>query len=46
LHSYGVDAAGSIEWPEGFMDASINESERLMEVMYKRRGKADGEVTE
>lgn len=47
LHPFGVDAAtGRIEWPKGFMDASINESQRLMDVMYGRNRNRDGEETE
>jgi hypothetical protein len=42
LRQFGVDALGRIEWPEGFMDASINEAERLMEVMYGSRRQPPG----
>jgi energy-coupling factor transporter ATP-binding protein EcfA2 len=37
LQQFGVDSGGRIEWPEGFMDASINESQRMMDVMYGYR---------
>jgi hypothetical protein len=46
LRQFGVDAAGRIEWPEGFMDASINESQRMMHVMYGRRRAASEEEEE
>lgn len=36
LQPFGVNDDGRITWPEGFMDASINESQRLMDVMYGR----------
>jgi energy-coupling factor transporter ATP-binding protein EcfA2 len=37
LKPFGVDDGGRIVWPPGFMDESIAESERLMNVMYGRR---------
>ena len=46
LTPYGVDARGQIVWPEGFMDESIKESQRLMDVMYGRRRAAQGEGEE
>ena len=46
LTPYGVDARGQIVWPEGFMDESIKESQRLMDVMYGRRRAARGEGEE
>jgi|GEM_PF-4177908 len=42
VEPYGVDANGRIRWPEGFMDESIAESDRLLEVMYAMRKRRDG----
>ena len=37
-----VDRAGRISnWPEGFMDADIHESSRLMDAMYGALGRSD-----
>jgi len=46
LHQFGVDSSGRIEWPDGFMDASINESQRMMDVMYGRRSSPHTEGNE
>lgn len=46
LSSYGVDDRGQIIWPQGFMDESIRESQRLMDVMYVHRDTAAGEEEE
>ncbi len=46
LIPYGVDDRGGIVWPEGFMDESIKESQRLMEVMYGRRRASQGKGEE
>jgi hypothetical protein len=46
LAPYGINVDGSIKWPEGFMDESIRESQRLMDVMYGRRPAPEGEGDE
>jgi hypothetical protein len=46
LRQFGVDARGHIEWPEGFMDASITESQRLMDVMYGNRSSRTNDAEE
>jgi ABC-type ATPase involved in cell division len=46
LQSFGIDNVGRLVWPEGFMDTSINESERLMDVMYGRGKRKQDEANE